>query len=172
MIIMVGNTNKQLIVPGDKMSWIRMAFGGVAFLGVASVASAQTSQGPQGAGKPPQQRGAQGEKGGGRDARIAKRLFAGIELTAAQQEQVQKITQKYATEKQALRPADERQRGTDEVGRVKMLELTTRSQADYRAILTPEQQAIYDKNAALVKERLEKRLEKRPEGRGKQDKDK
>ncbi len=162
------------------MSWIRMAFGGVAFLGVASVASAQTPQGPQGAGTPPQQRGAQGERGGGRDARMTKWLFTGIELTAAQQEQVQKITHKYAAERQALRSAGERQRGTDAQSadatanaatRAKMLDLTTKSQADYRAILTPEQQAIYDKNAALVKERLEKRREGRLEGRAKQDKD-
>ena len=154
------------------MSWIRMAFGGVAFFGVASVGSAQTPQGPQGTGNPPQQRGAQGDNGGGRDARITKRLFAGIELTAAQQEQLQNITQKYAAEKQAVRPAGERQKGADEATRAKMLDLTTRAQADYRAILTPDQQVIYDKNAALIKERLEKRREGRPEGRAKQDKDK
>ncbi|MBA3341768.1 MAG: Spy/CpxP family protein refolding chaperone [Gemmatimonadaceae bacterium] len=150
------------------MSWIRMAFGGVAFLGVASVGSAQTAQqGPQGAGTPPQQRAKQGEQGAGREARMTKRLFAGIELTAAQQEQLQTIMHKYAAEKQALRPADERQRVPDAAARAKMLDITTKSQADYRAILTPEQHVIFDKNAALIKERREGRLE----GRAKQNKD-
>jgi Spy/CpxP family protein refolding chaperone len=136
------------------MSLIRMAIAGVAFLGVASVATAQA---PQSAEAPRQQGTAKGEKGQ-RDARMTKRLFTGIELTAAQQEQVQTISAKYAAEKQALRPADgERQKGSDDATRAKMMDLTARSQAEYRAILTPEQQVIFDKNAASIKERLEAR---------------
>ncbi len=142
------------------MSWIRMAIG-VAFVGAASVASAQAPQGPQGAGAPPQKGAAQGERSGGRDARMSKRLFNGIELTTAQQEQVQKISDKFAAEKQALLPADgERQGPADEAIRAKMLDLNTKAQVEYRAILTPEQQVVYDKNVADIKARLEQRKSK------------
>ncbi len=153
----IGKT-KTVYSPGDNMSWIRLGLTGVALVGIASVASAQAPEGPQGAGASPKQAAAQGERGrsGGRDARMVKRMFSGIELTAAQEKQRQQIMEKYNAERRALIPEGKEGR-PDEATKAKMLDLMTKSQVDYRAILTPAQQAIFDKNVALIKERLEQR---------------
>lgn len=130
------------------MSWIRLALAGAALVSVASVASAQ---GPQGG--PPQ-----GGQQGGRGAGGSRMLFNGIDLTDAQKDQVQKIMEKYRAERQALMPAGGQQAGPpDEATRAKMMELSTKSQAEYRAILTAEQQKVFDKNIADMKERMEHR---------------
>ncbi|MGI8784425.1 MAG: hypothetical protein ACR2L2_12340 [Acidobacteriota bacterium] len=88
---------------------------------------------------------------------MTRKLFTGIELTVEQQDLIQKITETLATDKAALRPADRQERGGDEASLARMLELTAKSRADYRAILTPAQQVIYDKNVVLIKQRLEER---------------
>lgn len=130
------------------MSWIRMAIAGVAFLGVASVASAQ---GPQGG--PPQQGGQQA-----RGQRMTQMLFAGIDLTDAQKDQIAKIGEKYQAEREALRPAGGQQAGPpDSATRAKMDDIRTKSNADYRAVLTADQQKIFDKNIADMKARMEAR---------------
>ena len=134
------------------MSWIRMAIAGAAFIGVASVAGAQ---GPQGG--PPQS----GEQRG-RGMRGEQMLFQGIELTDAQKDQINKIREKYRAEREALRPQGQ-QGGTpdggrpqiDDATRQKMDAIRTKSNADYRAILTPAQQAIFDKNVADMKARMD-----------------
>lgn len=138
------------------MSWIRMAIGGVAFVGIASVASAQA---PQGGGSPQQGRTQ------GRGAQIAARLFAGIDLTEAQTAQIQKITDKYNEEK-PVTPAEggEKPAVPHEGGGSRMLELITRSQAEYRAILNQDQQKIFDKNFADIKDRIEQRMKQMREG--------
>jgi Spy/CpxP family protein refolding chaperone len=125
------------------MSWIRMAIAGVAFLGVASVASAQAPHGGPGG-----HRMGRGE--------MSKMLFAGIELTDAQKDQIQKINEKYRAEREALRPTERQTPGsTDDATRAKMSELRTRSNAEYRAVLTADQQVIFDKNLADLKARKE-----------------
>ena len=132
------------------MSWIRMAIAGVAFLGVASVASAQGT--PQGG--PPH-----GGRGGpeGR-ARMTQMLFAGIDLTDAQKDQIAKIGEKFKAEREALRPAGGQMQGPpDEATRAKMNDIRTRSNAEYRAVLTADQQNIFDKNVADMKARMEAR---------------
>lgn len=132
------------------MSWIRLALAGAALVSVASVASAQ---GPQ--GRPPPQGGQQGGRGAGG----SRMLFNGIDLTDAQKDQVEKIMEKYRAERQALMPAGGQQAGPpDEATRAKMMELSTRSRAEYRAILTAGQQKVFDKNIADMKERMEQRL--------------
>jgi len=131
------------------MSWIRMAIAGVAFLGVASVASAQ---GPQGG---PPQGGPRGPEG---RARMTQMLFAGIDLTDAQKDQIAKIGDKYRAEREALRPAGGQMQGPpDDATRAKMNDLRTRSNADYRAVLTADQQKVFDKNIAEMKEKMEHR---------------
>ena len=125
------------------MSWIKMAIAGVAFLGVASVASAQDPHG--GPGGPRMGRG-----------EMTKMLFAGIELTDAQKDQIQKINEKYRAERQALRPTERQAPGSiDDATRAKMTDIRTRSNAEYRAVLTADQQVIFDKNLAELKAKRE-----------------
>lgn len=132
------------------MSWIRMAIAGVAFLGVASVASAQ--------GTPPQGEQHQGGPGGFR-GRGSQMLFAGIELTDAQKDQIAKIDAKYKAEREALRPAGGQMQGPpDDATRAKMTDIRTRANAEYRAVLTADQQKIFDKNIADMKARMDARM--------------
>jgi Spy/CpxP family protein refolding chaperone len=85
-------------------------------------------------------------------------MLAGIDLTEAQKDQVQKITEKYILQRQALMPAGGMQAGPlDNATRAKMMELTTKQVAEYRAILTADQQKIFDKNIAGMKARMEQR---------------
>ena len=130
------------------MSWIRMAIAGVAFLGVASVASAQ--------GTPPQ--GDKQHAGPGGPGRMSQMLFAGIDLTDAQKDQIAKIGEKYKAEREALRPAGGQMQGPpDEATRAKMNDIRTKSNAEYRAVLTADQQKIFDKNIADMKARMDAR---------------
>jgi len=136
------------------MSWIRLALTGAALVSVASVAGAQYPQGgPQGA--PPGQGGPQGGRGGG----MSRMLFNGIDLTDAQKDQVQKIMEKYRAERQALMPAGggAPQGPPDDATRAKMKELSEKSEKEYRAILTEDQQKIFDKNVHDMHERMEQR---------------
>ena len=130
------------------MSWIRMAIAGVAFLGVASVASAQ--------GTPPQ--GDKQHAGPGGPGRMSQMLFAGIDLTDAQKDQIAKIGEKYKAEREALRPAGGQMQGPpDDATRAKMNDIRTKSNAEYRAVLTADQQKIFDKNIADMKARMDAR---------------
>jgi len=132
------------------MSWIRLSIASVAFLAVASVAGAQAPQGG------PPQGGAGGAQG--RAARMTQRLFTGIDLTDAQKAQIAKIGEKYQAEREALRPAGGEQAGPpDSTTRGKMDDIRTKSNAEYRAVLTTDQQAIFDKNVADMKARMEAR---------------
>jgi LTXXQ motif family protein len=138
------------------MSWIRMVIGSAAFVGIASVAGAQA---PQGGGAPQQGMAQQGGMAA-REARMAKRLFAGIELTEAQNAQIQKISEKYGAERQALMPAAAASGGfpqLDDAARAKMMDITTRSEVEYRAILSTSQQKIFDANVAEIKARMQQR---------------
>ena len=136
------------------MSWIRLALTGAALVSVASVASAQYPQGGPPQGGPPGQGGPQAGRGGG-----SRMLFNGIDLTDAQKDQVQKIMEKYRAERQALMPAGGGAPSgpPDEATRAKMKELSEKSQTEYRAILTADQQKVFDKNVADMKERMEQR---------------
>lgn len=135
------------------MSWIRLTLIGAAFVGVASVASAQGTP-----PAPPPQGGMQGGMQMGRGGGTSRMLFNGIDLTDAQKDQVQKIMEKYRAERQALMPAGGMMQGPpDDSTRAKMMEMMTKSQAEYRAILTADQQKVFDKNVAEMKERMEQR---------------
>ena len=135
------------------MSWIRMAIAGVAFLGVASVATAQA---PHDGHDGPRM---------GRQSGVAKMLFHGIELTEAQKVQVHQIGEKYKAQREALRPAGGQIQGPpDDATRAKMDEIKTRSTAEYRAILTADQQKVFDQNIAEMKARMEQRRKGGPPG--------
>jgi Spy/CpxP family protein refolding chaperone len=89
---------------------------------------------------------------------MTQMLFAGITLTDAQKDQIAKIGEKYRAEREALRPAGGQTQGPpDDATRAKMDEIRTKSNAEYRAVLTADQQKIYDKNVADMKERMEHR---------------
>src|SRR5437764_15385790 len=113
----------------------------IAALGVALLAGSAAIAGAQNAAPPaPTQ---QGGPGGGRGG--FNRTMAGIELTDAQKAKLAEINAKYAPEQQALRESF--QNGGDRAeGMKKMQALREKMGPEIRAILTPEQAAIYDKN--------------------------
>ena len=86
------------------MSWIRMAIAGVAFLGAASVATAQAPQGDA-----HKQGGHEGHKMGG--GGMAMMLLQAIELTDAQKAQVEQISAKHKAEHQARRSSGSQMQG-------------------------------------------------------------
>lgn len=111
------------------MKSLRMAALGVALvIGSASMASAQGG----GAGGP------------GRVPRPDMRM-AGIDstLTADQKTKLEEIARKYAPEQVAIREMQ----ATDREGAMKKrAELNAKTSPEMRAVLTPAQQAIFDKN--------------------------
>jgi Spy/CpxP family protein refolding chaperone len=139
------------------MSWIRFAVAGLALCAGASVGSAQ---GAPSAGAPPQG-GPQG--GPGARGRGMQMLFEGITLTDAQQKQVQDIGAKYREEMTALMPNGMGGGPPDDATRAKMNDLRAKQQAEIRALLTAEQQTVFDKNAAEAKKRREQ-MQRPPAG--------
>ena len=125
------------------MKAIRIAALGVALLaGSAAVASAQA-----GAPAPAQQGGPGGGRGGNRS-------LNGIELTDAQKTKVAEIQAKYQPDLQAIR--ESMQGGGDRAAAfTKMQAVRDKMNPEIRAVLTAEQQAIFDKNLAEQKARME-----------------
>jgi Spy/CpxP family protein refolding chaperone len=125
------------------MKAIRIAALGVALLACsAAVAGAQAPA--------PAQQGGPG--GGGRGG--FNRTMNGIELTEAQKAKVAEIQAKYQPEMQAIREA--MQNGGDRAeGFTKMQALNDKRNPEIRAVLTPDQQVIFDKNLAEQKARME-----------------
>ena len=123
------------------MKAIRIAALGVALLaGSAAVAGAQA-----GTQAPTQQ-------GGGRGG--FNRSMNGIELTDAQKAKVAEIQAKYQPEMQAIRQS--MQDGGDRAEAFKKIQaLNDKRNPEIRAVLTPEQQTIFDKNLAEQKARMD-----------------
>jgi Spy/CpxP family protein refolding chaperone len=127
------------------MKVIRIATLAIALCaGMTSIASAQGQPEPQG----------QGGRGGG----MGGMLLKDITLTDAQKDQIKTIREKYMPQQMELRKAAQAT-GTapDEATRTKMMDLQTKQAADIRAVLTADQQAIFDKNMADMKARMETR---------------
>ena len=126
------------------MKAIRIAALGVALLaGSTAVAGAQAS---------PQAPTQQGGPGGGRGG--FNRTLNGIELTDAQKAKVAEINAKYQPELQAIR--DSMQGGGDRAAAfTKMQAVRDKMSPEIRAVLTADQQVIYDKNLAEQKARME-----------------
>ena len=88
---------------------------------------------------------AQGNMGGGRMdpaqmvQRSTTRLLTGITLTAAQTDSVKAINDRLETGAKAETGGDMR---------AKMTEMRTNQRTQLRAILTPDQQTVFDKNVA------------------------
>ena len=138
------------------MKVFRIAALGVALLaGSTAIASAQNAAPPAG----PQQ---QGGPGGGRGG--FNRTLTGIELTEAQKTKVAEIQAKYQPEMQAIR--ESMQGGGDRAEAFqKMQTLRDKMSPEIRAVLTPAQQSIYDKNLAEQKARMEQMRQGRAPGR-------
>jgi Spy/CpxP family protein refolding chaperone len=100
-----------------------------------------------------------------RGGRGMQMLFEGITLTEAQQKQVQDITEKYGAQMRELMPNGMQGGPPDDATRAKMAELRTKHNAEIRALLTAEQQTIYDKNLAEAKKRREAMVNRPPGGR-------
>jgi Spy/CpxP family protein refolding chaperone len=110
-------------------------------VGMTAVAAAQGA--PQG----------QGDGRGGRA--MGGMLLQGITLTDAQKEQVKTIREKYLPQQMELRKSVQATGGPpDEATRAKMIDLQNKQAAEIRAILTADQQAVFDKNLADMKERM------------------
>jgi protein CpxP len=118
-----------------------------------------------------------GEKGRGPGL---KALFRGIELTQSQRDQIKTVNEKYRGQFQTLRESlkpdlkaarEARQRGDTvaaraawertNAGRERMRALTQQQLGEVRALLTQEQQQTLDRNAQQMRDRVEKRGDKR-----------
>lgn len=102
---------------------------------VATTAAAQGGQG-----------GPPGGMGQGQGAgRMNEMLFKGITLTDVQKAKIDTIQTKAREEQRALMQAGGMQ---DPANREKMMAIRTKQNADIRALLTADQQTIFDKNLA------------------------
>lgn len=83
--------------------------------------------------------------------RMQARLLEGITLSPAQQAKVDSITAHYRSQMPQWTP------GTppSQADREKAMQQMAALQKDVRTVLTPDQQAVYDKNVAAVRERMQ-----------------
>jgi Spy/CpxP family protein refolding chaperone len=114
--------------------------------GLTSVAAAQGQPEPQGQGEM--------RRGGG----MGGMLLKDITLTDAQKDKIKTIRETYLPRQMELRKAAQATGGPpDEATRSKMMDLQTKQAADIRAVLTADQQVVFDKNLAEMKARMEAR---------------
>lgn len=90
-----------------------------------------------------------GMRGGGQ--RMEQMLFNGITLSSAQQAQVDSIR---ASHRAAMQGLDPRNNPDD---RQKMMQSMQAQMSEIRAVLTSDQQAIFDQNVQQMRERREQR---------------
>ena len=99
--------------------------------------------------------GAQSARGGGGGfaERRMQRLLQGITLTADQKTKVDSITTKYRSQMPPFTP------GTppDSATRVKMRALFGNQDEEIRALLTPDQQKVWDQNVTEMRNRMQQR---------------
>ena len=128
------------------MKAIRIATLAVALCaGMTSVAAAQ--------GQPEPGKQGQGEmrRGGG----MGGMLLKDINLTDAQKDQIKVIREKYAPRQLEIRKAVQATGvAPDDATRAKMAELQNQQAAEIRAVLTADQQVIFDKNLAEMKAQM------------------
>ena len=83
-------------------------------------------------------------------------LLQDITLTAEQQTKVDTIAARYGAEMTALRAKMGDGRPTEEA-RAEMMTMRTKLQADLRAVLTAEQQTVFDRNVEAMAQRRQRR---------------
>lgn len=96
---------------------------------------------------------AQGQPEPAKDGRgtMGGHLLKDITLTDAQKEQAKVIREKYVPQLVQLRKAEQAMGRPDEATRAQMADLKNRQAAELRAILTADQQVIFDRNLAAMK---------------------
>jgi Spy/CpxP family protein refolding chaperone len=94
-----------------------------------------------------------GMRGGGGGARMQQMLFEGITLTDAQKAKVDSITASYRQQMQSM-PRPEPGTPPTEEQRAARQKMMQDQQAALRAVLTPEQQATFDKNVESMRSRM------------------
>jgi Spy/CpxP family protein refolding chaperone len=107
----------------------------------AAVAGAQSPGGERGGG------------GGGFAGRRMQRLLQGITLTADQQVKVDSITAKYRAQMPPFTPGAP----PDSATRAKMRTLFGNQDEEIRALLTPDQQKVWDQNVTEMRNRMQQR---------------
>jgi Spy/CpxP family protein refolding chaperone len=83
------------------------------------------------------------------------RALEGITLTPAQQTRIDSISAGYRAKMPQMTP------GTppSDADRQKVMGLVAASQKEVRAVLTPDQQAVYDKNIAAIQQQMQQRMQ-------------
>lgn len=114
-------------------------------VGMTTVAAAQSTEPQKGQGD--------GRHGGG----MGGWLLKDINLTDAQKDQVKTIREKYLPQQMELRKAAQATGSVDDATRAKMADLQQKQAAEIRAILTADQQVVFDKNLAAMKEKMAER---------------
>lgn len=101
---------------------------------------------------------AQGRGGGGR-MNPAQMLLQDVTLTAAQQAQVDSVSAKYTAEMTAFREKMQAGGGGGMTAesRAEMAKMRTTLQTSLRAILTAEQQVVFDRNVEAMAQRQQRR---------------
>ena len=96
---------------------------------------------------------AQAPGGGGFAGRRMERLLQGITLTAEQQVKVDSITAKYRAQLPPFTPGAQ----PDSATRAKMRTLFGNQDEEIRALLTPDQQKVWDQNVTAMRNRMQQR---------------
>lgn len=117
----------------------------IAALAVALLVASTAAAGAQAAAPDAQQ-------GGGRGGRGMARLITGITLTEAQQAKFTEIQTKYQPQLAAAREAAAGDRAAMMKG---MQAINDKMFPELRAVLTPDQQAVFDKNLEERKARMQ-----------------
>jgi Spy/CpxP family protein refolding chaperone len=84
-------------------------------------------------------------------------LMEGITLTDAQQLKVDSISGKYRAERQKLMPNGMQGGPPDDATRAKIGEMMNKQTAEIRAILTADQQKLFDANVEKRKQMMQQR---------------
>ncbi len=116
-------------------------------VGMTTVAAAQGTEPPQ-----------QGQGEARRGDRMGGMLLKDITLTDAQKDQIKTIREKYLPQQVELRKQVQATGGPpDDATRAKMTDLRDKQAAEIRAILTPDQQKVFDHNLHEMKEEMDRR---------------
>jgi Spy/CpxP family protein refolding chaperone len=126
------------------MKAIRIAALAVALFAASTSIAAAQDQSQQGQGE--MRRGGMGGM-----------LLKDITLTDGQKAQIKTIRDKYVPQLMDLRKSAQAVGGVDDATRSKMMDIQTKQSAEIRAVLTADQQAIFDKNLAEMKARMDAR---------------
>ncbi len=81
-------------------------------------------------------------------------LFTGITLTSAQQKQVDSLWKSNQPERDKMKAAMQSGQTPDSAQKAAMRATAQQNVAEYRSLLTPDQQKVFDKNVADMKAKM------------------